>query len=402
MRDTANGGRDGVNAMASNAEVQRSAARVGSKALIREINEALVLDVVRRRGETSRAEITAITGLSPATVTGITAQLVGDGLLIESQVLRGTGGRPARLLQLGSVAVVAAGVRLSIDSVEVVLVDLRGDVVATHQESLQNVSPDAAADAVAAAVSAVRERVADARMLGVSVALSGIVDRPRGIVRHSGSFGWHDVPFAEMVAQRCSTRVVIDSLVNAFATGLLLLDDDLAERDAIIFSVGVSLGASVLVGGRIHRGHAGAAGGFAHGAPGPRDEARPCHCGDVGCLETWSSIGGMRAEIERRGSAGDALDGQEAGAVLDDGGRHLGIAMANTAKMFGPEQLVLVQAPELEGTAFERACREAFTLEYAHSETPAPPLALTPADTDVFARGAGYGMINELFTADAR
>ena len=97
----------------------RLLARVGSKALIREINEALVLDVVRRSGTTSRAEITSVTGLSPATVTGISSQLVRDGLLVESDVLRGTGGRPARLIELGRDAIVAAGVRLSPDAVEV-------------------------------------------------------------------------------------------------------------------------------------------------------------------------------------------------------------------------------------------------------------------------------------------
>ena len=59
--------------------------RAGSKALIREINEALVLDVVRTQSPVSRATITGQTGLSAASVTGITGMLIQSGLLVETE-----------------------------------------------------------------------------------------------------------------------------------------------------------------------------------------------------------------------------------------------------------------------------------------------------------------------------
>lgn len=378
--------------------VERLAGRIGSKALIREINEAFVLDVVRRRGTTSRAEITSVTGLSPATVTGISAQLVRDGLLRETDVLRGTGGRPARLLELGTDAVVAAGVRLSRESVEVALVDLRGDVIATVTEALPATDPDAAADGIAAAVTALLGRHQGSVLRGVSVALSGVVDRPRGVVRHSGALGWQDVPFAALVADRLESRVVIDSLVNSFATGLLLLDPDLAERDVIVFSVGASLGASLLVDGRIHRGYRGGAGGFAHSAIGTRAGGAVCHCGNVGCLETTSSVWGLRRELEARGSAD--LSSPAAADVLRGGGALLGTAIANAAKMFGPERVVLVLAEEVAATPFEDGCRDALAGEYVFGDGVSPEVVSVPADSDTFARGAGYDMIGELFSAE--
>ncbi|WP_407359212.1 ROK family transcriptional regulator [Microbacterium sp. LTA6] len=386
--------------MADGATAERAAGRVGSKALIREINEALVLDVVRRRGTTSRAEITSSTGLSPATVTGITGQLVGEGLLLESDVLRGTGGRPARLLQLGRDAVVVAGVQLSPDAVEIALVDLRGDVVSTLQVPLSSTTPDTAADTVAAAVSSVIASHPGSELRGVSVALSGVVDRPRGIVRHSGALGWEDVPFAALLAGRLGRRVAIDSLVNSFTTGLLLLDTDLAERDVIVFSVGASLGASMLTRGRIHRGFRGGAGGFAHSAIGRRDGGALCHCGAHGCLETQSSVWGLRQALETRGIDPSDLVAPAASAVLGDGGAKLGLAIANASKMFGPERVVLVLAAEIGQTVFEEACREAFTAEYAFGDAVPPFLVTVPADGDIFARGAGYDMITELFSAE--
>jgi|GEM_PF-2076831 len=374
------------------------AARIGSKALIREMNEAIVLDVVRRRGTTSRAEIVNLTGLSAATVTGITGQLVAGGLLSETDVLRGTGGRPARLLELGRDAVVAAGVRLSQSHADVAVVDLRGDVIGVGREPLVSTAPEHAADAIVRGIDAVMTDRPRTALRGVSVAVSGIVDKRGGLVRHSGALGWEDVPFADLIAERAGGRVVIDSLVNSFTKGLLLLDPELAERDVIVCSVGASLGASIVVQGRIHRGHNGSAGGFAHSRATADDSGRVCHCGDVGCLETWSSAWGMAQEWQRRAGAAAELTSPGAEEVLTEGGARLGLAIANAGKMFGPERVVLALSPEVRAASFEDACRSAYAREYEFGEDRAPEMIVIPAESEVFARGAGYALIGELFS----
>lgn len=370
--------------------------RAGSKGLIREMNEALVLDVVRRHGTTSRAEIASATGLSAATVTGISGQLVGSGLLVETDVLRGTGGRPARLLQLGTDAVIVAGARVSPASIDIALVNLRGEVVGAHREPLERTDPESTAIAVARAVAGARRATALESLRGVSVAVSGIVDQASGLVRHSGSLGWEDVPFAAMVAEHTSGRVVVDSLVNSYTRGLLLLDDDLAERDLVVCSVGASLGASIVVRGHVHPGYNGSAGGFAHTRPLAADTGRPCHCGDVECLETWSSVWGMTRELERRGTAWS--DTAAAADVLAQGGERLGVALATAGKMFGPEGIVAALAPEAMQAEFLSGCRDAYAREFRHGAEPGPDLRLLPAEPEVFARGAGYTMVAELFT----
>lgn len=151
--------------------------RAGSKALIREINEALVLDVVRAHRPVARGRIAAETGLSPATVTGITSRLLGAGLLTETDAVRNTGGRPARLLDLGTDAVLAAGVRLSNTEAYVVLVNLRGDVVASHQEPLTSTRPQDVSESIARAVGLAAASRASSTLIGVGVAVSGVVDQ---------------------------------------------------------------------------------------------------------------------------------------------------------------------------------------------------------------------------------
>ncbi|MCX5394339.1 ROK family protein [Streptomyces sp. NBC_00094] len=372
--------------------------RAGSKALIREINEALVLDVVRAHRPVARARIATETGLSPATVTGITSRLLGAGLLTETDAVRSTGGRPARLLDLGTDAVLAAGVRLSDTDAYVVLVDLRGDVVASHQEPLTSTRPQDVGESVARAVAIAAASRTSSTLIGVGVAVSGVVDQQSGIVRHSGSMGWENVPLQRQLTALLETPVVLDSYVNSVASGLLLFDGGLAGRNLMIFSVGASLGASVVVEGRIHRGFSGTAGGFAHSRVGT-DAGRPCHCGAKDCLETWASHWGIQRELERRGVKPGSLVGCD-DDVIASAADSLGTAVANAAKMFGPERVVVAFTPEMNVPALTAGTEEVFRRQYAHGTTPPPALEIAATGPSSHASGAAYTVLARLFTAD--
>ncbi|MCD4849441.1 ROK family transcriptional regulator [Arthrobacter sp. AK01] len=371
--------------------------RAGSKALIREINEALVLDIVRTQAPVSRAKITVQTGLSAASVTGITGKLIQSGLLVETEIAPSTGGRPARLLELGREGVFAAGVRLSATEAHAVVVDLRGDVVATHSEPLASTGPDEAAAAVERAVRAAAGPV-DSRLIGVGVAVSGVVDQVSGLVRHSGAMGWADIKFQMLLEEISGQPVIVDSYVNAYARGLLF-DDVFKGREMLIFSVGTSLGAAVVIEGRIQRGFNGAAGGFAHSraitGPGP---ARPCHCGAEDCFETRGSLWGMQQELARSGQD-RGMDPDVDSGLIADAALHLGIGMANTAKVMGPEQVVVGFAPEADLGSFAEQTKRAFLNQYRHANTPSPSFDAAIADPVALARGAACSVLAGLFTA---
>ncbi|MFE7118278.1 ROK family protein [Streptomyces sp. NPDC057654] len=373
--------------------------RAGSKALIREINEVLVLNVVRSQGPVARAAIAAHTGLSPATVTGITSRMLNAGLLTEADVVRGAAGRPARLVELSTDRLVAAGVRLSGSEVFVALVNLRGEVVASHKEPLSSPSPEDAGAAITRAVRAATARHREAALIGVGVAVSGVVDHEGGLVLHSGSLGWENLPFRDQLTARLDSPVVIDSYVNCLASGLLLFDGRLSGRDLLVFSVGVSLGASVVVQGRIHRGFNGAAGGFAHSRVGSGAE-RPCHCGAADCLEAWSSHWGIRRELEARDEADAAGRTEAETEVLASATDRLGAAMANAAKLFGPESVVAAFTGEMDRPSLTTATARAFHAQYDHEKAPAPQLEILSADETDLSRGAAYTVLAQLFTAE--
>jgi predicted NBD/HSP70 family sugar kinase len=375
--------------------------RAGSKALIKEINQALVLDVVRG-GTVSRATNAQRTGLSAATVTGIVSRFIADGLVVETDVVRTTGGRPARLVDLASGGLVTAGVRLSATEVYAVLVNLRGEQLAGARRRLRSTTPAACAKATAALVDSLVAGQPRARLAGVGVAVSGVVDQDGGRILHSGAMGWEDVDLQTELAAVLDAPVVIDSYANALALGLVLFDGELDGRDLLVFSVGTSLGASVVTRGSVHRGFNGTAGGFAHSVVSLRGGIdRPCHCGAVNCLETWSSLWGIEQELVRLGRSFGEWDGAD-DPVVSEAGTQLGVALANVAKVFGPQDVVVAVAPELDLPSFVDVMTERYHREYTHEHNEAPNLVHTRADQEALARGAAYVLLRQMFTLDGR
>src|SRR5689334_10861910 len=103
----------------------------GDRFLTKEINRSLVLNIIKTRGPISRKDVADVTGLSPATVTGITATLIEDGLISETgEGQAGSlGGRRPVLLQLNPHAGYVAGIKIIKEGIVGVLVDLDATVL---------------------------------------------------------------------------------------------------------------------------------------------------------------------------------------------------------------------------------------------------------------------------------
>ena len=61
----------------------------GNSTTSRALNRRLILNLLRRQGAISRSEIATITGLSPAAVTFVVAELVDKSLLVEREAVVG-------------------------------------------------------------------------------------------------------------------------------------------------------------------------------------------------------------------------------------------------------------------------------------------------------------------------
>ncbi|MGH3743832.1 MAG: sugar kinase, partial [Mycobacteriales bacterium] len=161
-----------------------------------------VLRHVLDNGPIARSSIARETGLSPASVTGHSAQLARLGLIRDSpEAARArTVGRPHVPVDLDGSGYVVGAVHVAVSHVTAALVDLRGRVLGQISRPHAGVDPasvvSAAGDGIARLLGS---RDAGTTPVGIGVATGGRVDRDGGIVLEHPMLGWRDVPLRSLV-----------------------------------------------------------------------------------------------------------------------------------------------------------------------------------------------------------
>src|SRR5919109_1145203 len=107
-------------------QVSRLTYRTASLGLTRDLNRSAVLRLIGSAGPIARTDIARRLGLSPATVTAVTRELVDRGIVRVAEHAPSRGGRPAVLLELVGSAATAFGVKVAPDHLVGVQVTLDG------------------------------------------------------------------------------------------------------------------------------------------------------------------------------------------------------------------------------------------------------------------------------------
>ncbi|WP_241156125.1 ROK family protein [Leucobacter chromiireducens] len=169
---------------------------------------------------------------------------------------------------------------------EAVALDPEGRVVATTRLRTAGGAEGVLSTAGAALDALARDTgraVGDFAAVGIGI--PGQIDRAAGVVRHAYNIGIDHLPLAPELAARTGLTITLDNDVTAAAIGaahLMRLSGTLAY-----LNLGTGLSAGLVVDGVPLRGAHGVAGEIGHLPVDPL--ARPCPCGQRGCLETVAS-----------------------------------------------------------------------------------------------------------------
>lgn len=380
--------------------------RPGNRDLIREINEALVLGAIRQDGPVARSRIVERTGLSSTTVTTITATLAETGLIKEASQGPSTGGRPPRQLVLNPTGGYAVGIHLTSDSIESTLVNLVGEAVEQQRTAWQPGTVIESIDAIAATFDKITAGTGKSPVLGVGLALSGMVDHRAGVVRHSGNLGWNDAPIRSLLSERLGLPVTVDNNVKVLATALLVDDPRLTSQDLIVVNIGPSLGMTLVFQGEVAHGAYGNAGRFAHTSCSLLTESRrSCHCGARDCLETIASEWGIKQELTKLlgreislDQAAELADGDRSvRTIFSVAGRATGRAIANISKVVDPNRVILVGEAVRFGDLLLEPLEAEFQRVHRTNTGRTPAIYAEPLDKQSWTRGAAWQALSQTF-----
>jgi len=316
---------------------------------VRRHNLAAVLGIVHRSQGSSRSQLTRLTGLNRSTVAALVGELVERRLVFEAESdARNQVGRPSPIVRPDPLAV-AIAINPEIDAITIAVVGLGGRVLTRVRHPTDHVSTAReAVDICAAVIDGLRgELEADHRVVGIGLAIPGLVRSLDGVVRLAPHLGWVDEPVAGMLEAATGYRVVAgnDARLGTLAESTFGAGRGLG--DVMYLNGGASgIGGGVITGGRALTGSAGYAGEFGHTLVNSRGTV--CHCGAVGCLETEVSRSPLLAlvglddadgdDLERALLASDAADVRaEVHRQLD----FLGVALRNAINTLNPETILL-------------------------------------------------------------
>lgn len=258
----------------------RSASRGGSPRLNREINKALVMRAIRRNGPISRADVARSTGINPNTVSTIVEGYIAEGMVREAGEAPSGGGRPAVLVEIDATGHAVIGLEVGERSVRATLVDFAGNSIASVSAQPATMKPD---QVLASAVDLVAQLRANDRfkkdqLLGVGVAVPGVVSPDGKRVLYSIPLGWTNVPLADELAKALKLRVTLTNNSLAISTFHSYFQTR-AKLDGILIFIATfhplphtgmtNLGCGIILKGEAYGGHHHMAGEIAIGLPHP-------------------------------------------------------------------------------------------------------------------------------------
>lgn len=333
----------------------KSSRAVATQSSLRSRNLALAATHVFAAHESvARVDVAKATGMTRSTASRLVDDLVGAGILRESDpLLSNKRGRPAVPLSPGPGKFFALGLEVNVSHLAVRLVDLTGDVIASLgvEGDYVGSSPEEVLGIMAElAAEALTELPEHAVLTGVQVAVPGLVDFRSNVLLHAPNLDWRDVDLFPLLLANAP------EIMQNTALGLMNEADCaavLAARQApgrhsehtsfLYLSGEVGIGAALVREGIPVHGPRGWAGEIGHTCINP--DGPQCRCGATGCLEQYA---GSQA-LFRRAGAGDMpelarmLDAQEPQAIqaLEDAGEALGLALANAANLLDVTTFIL-------------------------------------------------------------
>jgi predicted NBD/HSP70 family sugar kinase len=244
----------------------------------------------------SRAALAKRNNLTRATVSAICDDLAALNLICEVGQDRDKIGRPANLLELNPKARGAVGLEISTNYVAVLLTDFCGgpvwrDVATIPIGAPSDVTLGRSQMLLAAAIEQAQQNALP--LLGIGVAVPGIVDTARGMVIQAPALGWKDLALKSLWEAHFGLPVIVENKARAAAIAEMLHGAARAVQNFIYVSIGTdvrsSVDVAVVINGVPYRGAHGLAVDAGHMILDPDGE--PCSCGLRGCWQAQADVG---------------------------------------------------------------------------------------------------------------
>ncbi len=268
---------------------------------VKRSNRGAALRILHEQGAMSRKRLAENMNLTPAAITKIVGEMIGEGLLSEGEMLSsGNAGRREVLIGINNKSAFGLGILIQLQTAMVSAVRLDGSVVFSEEVTLPAAAP--ASETVEKLSARLLEMAAEHgitedRIAGLGIAVRGITSEDGRVVRNSfGALKETDFPLCDAFEAQTGLHTVMENNVRSLLAAQMFLSKDGTSSGAQFFvRSGTGIGAALSIDGEIWHGVTAQCAEIGH-IPVVRRGGKPCHCGKSGCLETIASPGAIRED----------------------------------------------------------------------------------------------------------
>ncbi|MBU1101755.1 MAG: ROK family protein [Bacteroidetes bacterium] len=329
---------------------------VNSK-VVRSVNRAMILNLIRERQPISRIKISRISGLNKSTVSSIVSDLLNEELIYEKMKEdQNIGRNPLDLyLRLGKYFVGA--VNIDSATTRFAIADIDGSLISKSSVPTESSNPEGFVEFCMDNLLGLCEKSSIKNLEAIGVSITGIVDSKNHIVSFAPNIGWENVNIGAIIRKKCpeisNVSVGNDAKSSALAE-LWFGKHDLNLSNFVFLSIGPGIGSGIVVENRLLEGEYNASGEFGHTTL--FEEGNKCVCGNLGCWEAYAS---ERATVARYISKVNNNSGKSVDVIMQDiielalnkdkvaletlqeTGRYLGIGISNIIKSIDPHAIIM-------------------------------------------------------------
>lgn len=380
----------------------------GSFELIKNLNTSCILNAIREKSLISRADIARKTGLTPATVSNITAELMDFGLIEETERGASCGGRKPVMLSIRSKACYIVALHISSDKIEAAICDIEAEIIRRAERPIRKgIKPAEALEAAIDLINKVKGANPEERVVGIGVCVHGLVKSDEGISVFAPNLGWENVRIGDILETEFGLPVYLENDVRAMTLSESWCGSAKNISDYCYLYVGPGIGGGIVFNNELYKGYGGYAGEFGHMTIEP--DGPLCSCGNRGCLQALASENTVTVNYVNRKHLKDkhiefsdvieaAKNGDEVAlSEIMQSARYIGIEVGNIINAFSPPLIVINGRFTSLGSMFMTEIDEEVKkrcMKYSQTQT---RIVFSRLGNTAQLRGASAAVIKELF-----
>jgi len=348
------------------------------------MNKQTVMRCIADHGPINRSAIARHVGLSIPSVMQITDELLENGMIVSQGGQQSRPGKRAGLLSVSGASHRFVGVDIGRTMIRIVVVGLDRKPVYTLKYPTEDVeTPSVFVDRLCERIKSALalSGIDTATVIGICVAMPGLIEERSGNVLFSPNFGWKDVPLQRWMNERMTYQVIVENANRAQGMWEVCTHPEDKNKTVLCVGLGYGIGGAFLQKGKLYYGASGTSGEIGHITV--SNNKIPCTCGNYGCLETMASGAalardaralvqcGRKTLISRL--CGEDLEKIEARTIftaaqmgdaaadelLMRSAEYIGIALGSVINVLDPDVVYLCGGLMRNGDQFLRRIREA-------------------------------------------